>query len=324
MKFHKYQLLLGMPSQLIVGDRGQDGQILSTKLRKENLDFFCLNRLGLYSDNKLIYDYNKLSVSTIVSFFQRAQIEKIYFFASHSLPSAERSIEKKDPQDPHFEIETLLVKILDAISCITHSIKFIFANSSLRYGELNGEINEGTIPQPNTLYGLHKIKCETLISDFSKSYGNFSFLNAILFNHTSVFQDQAFLFPKIILAIKRNNLDWIIKENENEEKMSNFIDLGYAPHFIEYLAKLSKINYSENCIISTGMTYPVAYFLELAKCILEKATFENRFEPNQLKFHANNDLLIRLIRKEVNILSGKELFEKICADNSLRGSYDKA
>jgi len=313
-----------MPSQLIIGNRGQDGQLLSTRLQKKNLEFFSLNRSGLYDNNNLIYDYNSLSVSAIMNFFQKAQIEKIFFFASHSLPSAARSHEKIGLRDPHFEIEVLLVKVLDAISRISQSIKLVFASSSLRYGELHGVITEDTTSMPSTIYGLHKIKCENIIIDFANNYNHFSFLNAILFNHTSVFQDPEFLFPKIISAIKRNNLNWIIDQIENEEKTSNFIDLGYAPHFVQYLEKLSKTNYSGNCIISTGFSYPIVLFFQMAKDLLEKKSFEDDSIVFHPKFQAKNDLLMKLIGKNIDLVSGKELFDRICYDYRLQGFYGKA
>ena len=93
--------------------------------------------------------------------------------------------------------------ILSAARQINAKIKFFCAGSSETYGDLNFEpLNEKTVFNPKSAYGISKLSCYHLIQSYRQIY-NMHASTGILFNHESPRKDVQFVGRKISYSVAK-------------------------------------------------------------------------------------------------------------------------
>lgn len=233
---------------LITGIYGQDGIILQKKFHYKNFKTFGFAKskknISLCKNTKIILD----DLSNIFRIAQKIRAIKpdlIIHLASNNVGA---SLSKNFY---HYYLYNLLsyMRLFIVFIIFAKNAKFILAGSSMMYDNLkNIKINERTNFNTKSYYGLYKIHCHK-ISIFFKFFFKLNYTTLILFNHDSIYRNKNFLIPRIVLAIKNKNYNFIKKiYKENIQ-----LDSSHAEDFCEAITKicLSKNNL-DKVILSSG------------------------------------------------------------------------
>lgn len=288
-------------STLIIGAGGQDGSILRAKLQQSGGKVFRMLKEGVFLEEQNLLRSDELKSDNLTKIIQENNIKKIFFTASQSYPKQRRiEIETKELKQSFERVENTLHACLQSIKTLDFEIQFIFFSSSLRFGKLEGEINESTPPDPIEIYGSHKLNCENLILEESKKYPNILPLILILFNHTSKKSKPGYLFNNIIESVKKENLRWLQQELSKTLESQDFIDIGFSVQYMELVILLSELDFDQKYIISTGKSLPISYFFETAISYLKSKKISEFEGTYNYKFHANNKRFLGKIEMNTN------------------------
>jgi len=137
---------------------------------------------------------------------------------------------------------------LHGIFEVNKNIKF-FNTSSGEIFKNSGKkrINENSLKEPNSPYGLAKLNTLLLVKFYRQNF-KLKCFSGILFNHESKLRPKKYVIPKIINFVK-------IGDFSKKLKMGNINiikDWGWAPEYVEIIYKIMNKNYVDDFIIATG------------------------------------------------------------------------
>ena len=255
---------------LIVGITGQDGSLLTKHLLKKKIKVIGtttsnnlknLIKLRVKKKVKIIYS-KKYKKNFFSKLFKKFNISQIYYFSGQS------SVSKSEL----LRFETIesntkpLIDILEFLRISRKKIKLINAVSSEMYGNSKKKINEKTLVNPQSFYGLAKSLSFEIVKSYREQF-KLNLCNLILFNHESNLRPKNFVLKKIISEAKKIN-----KQKKKYKKI--FVgnlevkrDWGWAPEYVELMFKIAKSKYREDFVIATGRTSKLEY---LVKQIIDK------------------------------------------------------
>ena len=101
--------------------------------------------------------------------------------------------------------------LIDAIVEKKINCKFIFAGTSLMFGNIKKKVNEKDVFKSDDYYAKYKIDVYKYLNTLKK-HKFFQSTTAILFNHDSIYRGKKFLIPKLITASSKKKLQ-IFKKN---------------------------------------------------------------------------------------------------------------
>ena len=282
-------------SVLIVGGDGQDGSILQSQFAKQNVDSFVISRAGLRHKELFLVGPKDLNAEYLAKLFRVHEITKIFFLAAFSLSSAKRTtVPYKQEIKNHLQVESLLNQIADAVDKASVPVKFFYFSSSLVFGEIRSTVNELSPFNPNSLYADHKIRCEVTLSERFASNNLVNQHIIYFFNHESRLRSSDFFTPKLCNSIVKRDFDWAKSQMKNS-KNEVFIDMGYAPQFMQFLIQLSDIpTDQEKYIFSTSYTYTIRKFFQFV-----------------MDFETNQHPLIQPIKDTEFIISNAKLLSEL-------------
>ena len=251
---------------LIVGDRGQDGSLLSQKLVLENEDYIGISRKfltyfinGIYKienrDNLLItYEFVKL-------LFDNFSFNNIYYFAAIHNSSEESDIYKQNSELMKKINVDGFMNILKVCDSNNFGGSIFYASSCLIYDLSKSEsINEKSLFSPNCIYSENKI--EAMIKSKDR-YPNLNIIYGILFNHESIYRPNSFLSSKI-MRLGRDI--YLKKENRNIKIFNpeNIYDFSLAQNVVNIIYRCMKLKIKGNLIIGSGENTTIKdFYLEL-------------------------------------------------------------
>lgn len=255
---------------LIVGITGQDGSLLTKHLLKKKIKVIGtttsnnlknLIKLRVKKKVKIIYS-KKYKKNFFSKLFKKFNISQIYYFSGQS------SVSKSEL----LRFETIesntkpLIDILEFLRISRKKIKLINAVSSEMYGNSKKKINEKTLVNPQSFYGLAKSLSFEIVKSYREQF-KLNLCNLILFNHESNLRPKNFVLKKIISEAKKIN-----KQKKKYKKI--FVgnlevkrDWGWAPEYVELMFEIAKSKYREDFVIATGRTSKLEY---LVKQIIDK------------------------------------------------------
>ena len=255
---------------LIVGITGQDGSLLTKHLLKKKIKVIGtttsnnlknLIKLRVKKKVKIIYS-KKYKKNFFSKLFKKFNISQIYYFSGQS------SVSKSEL----LRFETIesntkpLIDILEILRISRKKIKLINAVSSEMYGNSKKKINEKTLVNPQSFYGLAKSLSFEIVKSYREQF-KLNLCNLILFNHESNLRPKNFVLKKIISEAKKIN-----KQKKKYKKI--FVgnlevkrDWGWAPEYVELMFEIAKSKYREDFVIATGRTSKLEY---LVKQIIDK------------------------------------------------------
>ena len=272
----KYTVPMSIKKVIIVGAGGQDGQILSKKLKELDVQVFKIFSPSSRRDKTKNIDIsNHKQVSDLVKSFKP---DEIYYFAAYHC-SSEENIEDnltfsyEQSYNVHFKYYLFF---LIAIKKYSLKTKIFYAASSLVFSGKNGKYqNECTPFDPVEIYGLTKAQGIQLTNYFREVHSVFASAG-ILYTHESKYRKESFLSAKIIKTAMR------IAAGSNEKliigNLDNQVDWSYAPDFIDAFQLILSAEKADNFIVASGQAHTVREFIEKVFCF-----FKINFEKNVIE-----------------------------------------
>jgi len=242
---------------LIMGISGQDGSYLADYLlKKKNYSIYGISRknkkiknhiqLGIDKKIKMKcmkYD-NYIGLKNII---MKKNISEIYFFAGQTKPV----LSNLNFLETIYSNLIPVYNIIDIILNYKKEVRFFNASSCEIFASNNKILNENSLKDPQTIYGLSKLITLEMVKFFREKY-NLKICSGILFHHESILRDKSFVLRKIILAAKK------IKEGKQKKiKLGNIEvsrDWGWAPEYVKIIHKINNQKIIEDLIVASGFT----------------------------------------------------------------------
>ena len=253
---------------IIIGANGQDGKYL--RLIHESLGDEVV---GITKRTSLVeqivpknYPYDFIDPNVCLKFLKDYSPDLIYHVATihgsslnmgQVLSQNQNLIEKT-----HLEITKNIIEYLK----LNLSCKALFTLSSkiFKPNKITTIIDETSIPNPTDLYGITKLGMLTEVESAKNKFG----INAccpILFNHSSIFSKDEFLFPTIANTF-RSNIDI-------EKTVLDFntrIDICYAYDICLGLYKIATSSYLFNFVLGSSKLIHLPDILEEVLILLQR------------------------------------------------------
>lgn len=286
-----------MKRALIFGLTGQDGAYLSDFLLHKNYQVFgtfrrtshkCFERiedLGNFEKIQTI-KVDLLDSASLRNSIKQSEPDEIYNLAAQSFVGA--SFQQPILTSEITGLGTL--RILEAIKDLSPNSKFYQASSSEMFGNYDGIKNELSPFLPRSPYGFSKLFAHNATINYREAYNLFASCG-ILFNHESPLRGLEFVTKKITNAVSE------IKFNKHKKlKLGNIDakrDWGYAKDYVEAMWLMLQQKSPDDYVISTGQSYSVRDFLDIAFAEIDIKNWENyvEYDPTVVRPTDINELL---------------------------------
>ena len=153
------------------------------------------------------------------------------------------------------------LRLLEAIRKFGDDCKIYQASSSEMFGSALPPQNEFTSFQPRSPYACAKVYAYYLGINYRQAYDMF-ICNGILFNHESPRRGEGFVTRKITLNAARIKLG--LQDKLYLGNLEARRDWGFAGDYVEAMWMMLQQEEPDDYVISTGKTYSVQEFLEVA------------------------------------------------------------
>jgi GDPmannose 4,6-dehydratase len=258
-----------MKKALITGITGQDGAYLSKFLLEKGYEVFGayrrtaevnLDKLRfLKVDDKIKYvPVELLEFNNIYQAIAKVKPDEVYNLGAQSF--VQTSFEQ-----PIFTADVTALgplRLLEAIKCIDHNIKYYQASSSEMFGQVQVvPQNEKTPFHPRSPYSVSKLFGHWITVNYRESYDIFGCCG-ILFNHESPIRGSEFVTKKITTSVAR-----IKRGLQNEIRLGNLDakrDWGYAAEYVEAMWLMLQQDKPDDYVVATGEAHSVREFVEIA------------------------------------------------------------
>ena len=259
-----------MPTALITGITGQDGQYLAEVLHGEGYRVFGLitgqrnPRADLVASGLPyveLVEGDLQDLSSLIAALEYTQPDEVYnlgaiSFVALSFKQAELTA----------NITGLgVLRLLEAIRVVggtDNPVRFYQASSSEMFGKVRETPqNELTPLHPRSPYGSAKVFGHNTTVNYRESYGMFA-CSGILFNHESPRRGLEFVTRKVTNAVARIALglqDEVALGNLDAKR-----DWGYAGDYVEAMYLMLQQPEPDDFVIATGKTHAVRDFVRLA------------------------------------------------------------
>lgn len=250
---------------IIVGSRGQDGQLLWSQLEHRGYTL-----IGWTNDGPLGRDLpanlcgtsieDEAAVASLVGHFRP---DEVYFLAAHH-----HSAEEAAGDSPHlfrrsFDVHVnALVNFLEAIRHRSPASRLFYAASSHIFGSPACELQDESTPIfPESPYGISKAAGLFTCRHYRHTYGIFA-AAGILYNHESPLRPDKFLSRRIcrgVAQIKHGQQDKLVLGN-----LDTIADWGYAPDYTEAMFLILAAPVADDFVVATGKPHTVRDFARIA------------------------------------------------------------
>lgn len=157
-----------------------------------------------------------------------------------------------------------VLRMLEAIRVFDKDkkIRFYQASSSEMFGRMVENPAKETTPfYPRSPYGVSKLYGHWITKNYRESYNMFA-CSGILFNHESERRGIEFVTRKITVGVAKIYLGLSDKISLGNIEAKR--DWGYAPDYVEAMWLMLQNDRPDDFVISTGTTYSVKEFIDIA------------------------------------------------------------
>jgi GDPmannose 4,6-dehydratase len=252
---------------IIVGHQGQDGRLLSQRLRQRGDLILGIGKRSIDVDAGMttIDECRVDQPETVHHTIRAVQPDEVYYLAAyHASSQGASGLDLHDDYLASITVNFLgLLHFLEAIRLQHPATRLFFASSSLIFGNSPIETPqcETTPAMPEEPYGLCKKLAGEVCRDYRERHGIFASVG-ILFNHESVYRPPTFLSMRIIrgaIAALRGSEEKLVVGN-----LDATVDWGYAPDFVDAFPQILGLNQPDDFVIATGVSHTVRDFLAAA------------------------------------------------------------
>ena len=252
---------------LITGVTGQDGSYLAEFLLQQGYDVIgMVRRSSTVNFERIRHIQDKITIAqgdlldevSLIHMLREHRPLEVYNLAAQSFVQTSFS-------QPVFTGEVTglgVTRILDAIRIVDPDIRFYQASSSEMFGKVvEVPQRESTPFYPRSPYGVAKLYGHWITINYRESYNMFA-CSGILFNHESPRRGLEFVTRKIAHSVARIKLGL-----DSELRLGNLEaqrDWGFAGDYVKAMWLMLQQDQPEDYVVSTGETYSVRHFCELA------------------------------------------------------------
>ena len=254
---------------LIFGISGQDGAYLAEHLLREGYEVFGtsrdrelanlsnLNSVGA-TDKIKIHSASVVDFRSVLQAISDTQPTEIYNLSGQSSVG----LSFVTPIETFDGIVVGTLNILESIRFLKADIRFYNACSSEAFGETFGRpATEETPFRPRSPYAVAKAAAFWAVANYREAYGLFA-CSGILFNHESPLRPVRFVTQKVVrgaVDIARGARDKLVLG-----KLDISRDWGWAPEYVEGMAKMLRQERPDDFIIATGKASRLEDFVDRA------------------------------------------------------------
>ncbi|HUI18751.1 MAG TPA: GDP-mannose 4,6-dehydratase [Alphaproteobacteria bacterium] len=254
---------------LIFGISGQDGAYLArlllergvavhgTSRDREMASFANLHRLGI-GERVHLHSAVPSDFRSVLQVISKVRPTRIFNLASQSSVglSFDQPIETLD------SIIGGTLNILEAIRTLALEARFYNASSSECFGNTEREpANEETPFRPRSPYGVGKAAAFWAVANYRESYDLFA-CSGVLFNHESPLRPMRYVTQKIVSGAA--DIAQGVAEHLSLGELDIARDWGWAPEYVEAMARMLEFDRPEDFVIATGRLSTLEDFVRQA------------------------------------------------------------
>jgi GDPmannose 4,6-dehydratase len=262
-----------MKKALITGITGQDGSYLAEFLLSKGYEVHgIIRRASTFNTgriNHIYLDPHDPKTRLFLHFGDLSDAEQISNLIYNIKPDEIYHLGAQSHVRVSFDIPeytgnvTALgtVRLLEAIRCSKHKIKFYQASSSEMFGAAPVPQSESTVFNPQSPYACAKVYAYWMVKNYRDGYGLFA-CNGILFNHESPRRGETFVTRKITRGLAN-----IISGEQKKLYLGNLDakrDWGFAPEYVEMMWLMLQQDKPDDYVIGTAESHSVREFIEHA------------------------------------------------------------
>ena len=250
-----------MNEVIIVGSKGQDGQLLKELFQRRkcptigfDVDFVD-STSSFWVEKVDVTDYAQVS-----QLIKQVKPSQVYYLAAHHHSSEDQLGDLNDLVKKSYKVNVFsYLNFLESIRRFSLGTKIFYAASSHIYGDPKDSLqNESTKFNPQSIYAITKLDGLLLSRYYRENYSVFSSVG-ILYSHESPYRRNSFVSKKIVktaVEIKNGLKSELVIGNINAQ-----VDWGYAGDYVEAFVKILSCEKPNNFIVSTGQTYKLKNFI---------------------------------------------------------------
>jgi len=260
-----------MKKAFITGITGQDGSYLAELLLSKGYEVHgAVRRVAIENPHQRFWRINNILDKIHLHEVSVENYGSVYNTVSKILPDecyhlAAQSFVADSFKDPFTTMEINIngtLNVLEALRNLCPKCHFYFAASSEMFGKARETPqNENTPFHPRSPYGISKVAGFDLTRNYRESYNMFA-CSGVLFNHESSRRGFEFVTRKITSTLAK-----ILCGEEKELRLGNLEakrDWGHSMDYVTAMYMMLQHNNPMDFVISTGETYSIKDFLEVA------------------------------------------------------------
>jgi GDPmannose 4,6-dehydratase len=240
---------------IIVGSSGQDGTLLTEKLK--HLDY-CVIGVGRG-------DIDISNADEVEKLIIESQPDEVYYLAAHHHSSEVYINNETELFKKSMDVQAIaVVNFLDAIYRCKNNCRFFYASSCLIFkGSIDIPISENSSYCPESFYAISKVTGGSVVKFYRENKDIFASCG-FLFNHESSLRSERFLSKKITSFVAS-----IITGHETGKKLTlgdlnTKVDWGYAKDYVDAFWRILQVKKPDDYIIATGILHSVRDFVDIA------------------------------------------------------------
>jgi GDPmannose 4,6-dehydratase len=249
-----------MKSAIIVGCEGQDGRLLTDRLRGQGYRTLGVGRTSVRASGldwpRPIDITRPGEVEAVVTALQP---DEIYHLAAIHHSSEEEHAEDLAAFRRMYEVNFFsLLNFLDAARVGSPASRLFFAASSHVFGTPTRDVQDEETPLgPESIYAMTKTDGLLACRLYRERHGLFA-STGILYTHESALRDEKFLSMKIVRGALR------IKADKQRElvlgRLDARIDWGFAGDYVDAMQRILAAPRSDEFVVATGASHTVGEF----------------------------------------------------------------
>jgi GDPmannose 4,6-dehydratase len=285
---------------LITGITGQDGMYLSRLLLSKGYEVYGLVRgqnnpkipvIQEWAPEVKILTGDLLDQSSLLRALNSSKPDEVYNLGAISFVAYSWENAQLTSQVTGLGVLNMLEAIRLYAGDDIGKVRFYQASSSEMFGRVQ-EVpqKETTLLWPRSPYGVAKVFGHYMTINYRESYGMHA-SSGVLFNHESPLRGPEFVTRKISIAVARIALG--LQDQLSLGNIDAKRDWGFAGDYVEAMWRMLQQDEADDYVISTGETYSVRQFLDIAFNHVGISDWEKHvFQDPQFFRPAEVDLLI--------------------------------
>ena len=252
-----------MNEVVIVGSKGQDGQLLKEFLQRRKCPIIGIDVDSVDSTSSLWEEKvditNYAQVSQLI---KQVKPPQVYYLAAHHHSSEDQLGDLNDLVKKSYEINVLsYLNFLESIRRFSSETRIFYAASSHIYGNPKNPLqDESTEFNPKSIYAITKLDSLLLSRYYIENYSVFSSVG-ILYSHESPFRRNDFVSKKIVktaVEIKNGLSSELVIGDINAK-----VDWGYAGDYVKAMMKILDHKKPGDFVIATGRKIKLKNFISI-------------------------------------------------------------